>query len=159
MRVRLVRRPGQPGTREQVQTYGDRLICVRYRYDTATQKRYKTVEIIVEEAPWHPEVSVGAPTLAAAAASSTSEQNLPSSPDSAARHIFNADTLVGLRPPAPSAELLRRLARAGAFLRPLLDVWVLTYEQARRLELQEYIVGTLEQLVDAWQSEYTPRSR
>lgn len=54
MRVRLVRRPGQHGTRAYVERYGNRLVCVRYRYDTAAGRRYKTVEIIVEEAPWAP---------------------------------------------------------------------------------------------------------
>lgn len=54
MRVRLVRRPGQHGTKEYLQAYGDRLICVRYRYDAAAKRRYKTIEIIVDEAPWAP---------------------------------------------------------------------------------------------------------
>jgi hypothetical protein len=30
------------------------LICVRYRYDRAAKRRYKTIEIIVEEGPWAP---------------------------------------------------------------------------------------------------------
>jgi len=32
--------------------YGDRLVCVRYRYDEQRQKRVKTVELIIEEEPW-----------------------------------------------------------------------------------------------------------
>jgi hypothetical protein len=32
----------------------NRLVCVRYRYDCARRKCYKTVELIVEEAPWQP---------------------------------------------------------------------------------------------------------
>ena len=31
---------------------GDRLLCVRYRYDAEEKRRYKTVELIVEEAAW-----------------------------------------------------------------------------------------------------------
>jgi hypothetical protein len=54
MRVRLTRRPGQSGTAAYVAEYGDRLICVRYRYDAQRRRRYKTVEIIVEERPWSP---------------------------------------------------------------------------------------------------------
>jgi hypothetical protein len=54
MRVRLTRRPGQPGTAAYVAEYGDRLICVRYRYDAQRKRRYKTAEIIVEERPWSP---------------------------------------------------------------------------------------------------------
>ncbi len=30
-----------------------KLVCVRYRYDAERKKRYKTVEIIVDEAPWN----------------------------------------------------------------------------------------------------------
>jgi hypothetical protein len=54
MRIRLVRRPGQYGTKALVEQYGDRLVCVRYRYDQRTRKRYKTVELIVEVADWNP---------------------------------------------------------------------------------------------------------
>jgi hypothetical protein len=51
MRVRLKLKPGQRGTKNLVNQYGDRLICVRYRYDEKTKKRYTTVELIVAEAP------------------------------------------------------------------------------------------------------------
>jgi hypothetical protein len=54
MRVRLVRRPGQHGTRAYVEQYGDRLVCVRYRYDDGARRRYKTIELIVEEKEWEP---------------------------------------------------------------------------------------------------------
>jgi hypothetical protein len=33
---------------------GDRLVCVRYRYDEQQKKRCKTVELIVEEDGWEP---------------------------------------------------------------------------------------------------------
>ena len=54
MDVLGTRRPGQRGTRKLVTRYGDRLICVRYRYDAGTGKRYKTVELIVEESAGTP---------------------------------------------------------------------------------------------------------
>ena len=47
-------KPGQKGTKRLVTQYGDSLLCVRYRYDETSGKRYKTVEIVVEEVPWHP---------------------------------------------------------------------------------------------------------
>jgi hypothetical protein len=34
--------------------YGSRLVSVRYRYDEPMRKRYKTIELIVEEADWTP---------------------------------------------------------------------------------------------------------
>jgi hypothetical protein len=33
---------------------GDRLVCVRYRYDKEARKRYTTVELTVHEAEWQP---------------------------------------------------------------------------------------------------------
>jgi hypothetical protein len=54
MRTRLVRRPGAPGTKRLVAKYGSQLICVRYRYDADKQKRYKTVELIIETVAWVP---------------------------------------------------------------------------------------------------------
>lgn len=52
MRIKRKVMPGQPGTHKLVKQYGDALICVRYRYDTARKRRLKTVELIIEETPW-----------------------------------------------------------------------------------------------------------
>ena len=41
--------PGEPGTKGETKKYGDKLICVRYRIDPLTLKKYKTVELIEEE--------------------------------------------------------------------------------------------------------------
>ena len=54
MKTRLVLRPGQKGTRKLVTLYGRKLVCVRYRYDETLGRRWKTAEIIVEEATWAP---------------------------------------------------------------------------------------------------------
>ena len=48
-RVRLHLKPGQKGTKQLLAQYGDRLICVRYRYDAQRKKRFKTVELLVAE--------------------------------------------------------------------------------------------------------------
>ena len=48
----MTRRPGQPGTKKLMQTYGDDLVCVRYRYDEELRQRIKTVEIAVDRAEW-----------------------------------------------------------------------------------------------------------
>lgn len=47
-------KPGQKGTRRLVEQFGDKLICVRYRYDEIRQVRMKTVEIIIDERPCDP---------------------------------------------------------------------------------------------------------
>ena len=54
MQTKLVLKPGQNGTKKWTEIYGSKLVSVRYRYDEEKRKRYKTVEIIVEETPWVP---------------------------------------------------------------------------------------------------------
>lgn len=54
MLIRTVRKPGEPGTQKLIDRYGERLVCVRYRYDPAKGKRYKTVELIVAAEDWRP---------------------------------------------------------------------------------------------------------
>ncbi len=49
MQVRTVREPGERGTQRLVDQYGERLVCVRYRYDPQKPKRYETVELIIAE--------------------------------------------------------------------------------------------------------------
>lgn len=55
MRTRKTLFPGQPGTKKLVQQYGDKLVCVRYRYDAIRKERVKTVEVIVERNVWEPD--------------------------------------------------------------------------------------------------------
>ncbi|HDY99955.1 MAG TPA: hypothetical protein ENH52_00610 [Nitrospirae bacterium] len=52
MQTKLTLLPGRSGTKKLLRQYGDQLICVRYRYDDYHKKRYKTVELIIEETPW-----------------------------------------------------------------------------------------------------------
>ena len=44
--------PGQPGTKKLLDKFGEKLVCVRYKYDQNRKMKLKTVEIIVEESPW-----------------------------------------------------------------------------------------------------------
>ncbi len=52
LKTRLTLTPGANGTKKLLERYGDRLICVRYRYDSERRRRIKTVELIEEESPW-----------------------------------------------------------------------------------------------------------
>lgn len=54
-------KPGQPGTKQLAAQYGDRLVCVRYRYDAQNRKRIKTVELVVAETEWLPPAERFAP--------------------------------------------------------------------------------------------------
>ncbi len=44
-------KPGDSGTKRLSARYGDRLVCVRYRKDEALNRRYTTIELIVDEGP------------------------------------------------------------------------------------------------------------
>lgn len=52
MKVRLTLRPGDNGTKKYHARYGERLVCVRYRYDVARKLRFTTVELIVDQNRW-----------------------------------------------------------------------------------------------------------
>ena len=52
MEIRLTLRPGMSGEKKLLARYGERLICVRYRYDRASGRRVKTAELIVEDVAW-----------------------------------------------------------------------------------------------------------
>lgn len=45
---------GAPGTKRLAERFGDRLLCVRYRVDAQTQRRYTTVELLVDVASCRP---------------------------------------------------------------------------------------------------------
>ena len=49
-------KPGQKGTIRLLEQFGEKLLCVRYRYDEKRQVRMKTVEIIVDERPCDPNI-------------------------------------------------------------------------------------------------------
>lgn len=57
--------PDQKGARRLAERFGDRLVCVRYRTDPESGRRFTTVELIVEErtpatrAPSHQLVRIG----------------------------------------------------------------------------------------------------
>ena len=54
MRTSTTVQPRHRGAKKFLAQYGDRLVCVRYRSDEQRRKRFKTVELIVEEWPWTP---------------------------------------------------------------------------------------------------------
>src|SRR5213594_817513 len=111
MRTRLHLKPGQKGTKELLAQYGDRLVCVRYRYDTQRKKRFKTVELIVVERDWEPP----APR-------------------------FTADTIVGVRIGFAEVDIRERVKQAGGKWNRSRKVWELRYDQVVALTLEARIV-------------------
>lgn len=111
MRTRLKLKPGQRGTKKLLAHFGDRLVCVRYRYDEEQKKRFKTVELIVEAIDWEPK----------------------------ARRMAG-DTLVRVRVGLPEVEVRHQVKRAGGRWDPKRRVWELRYDRAVELGLEERIV-------------------
>ena len=54
MKTRLILKPEQRGTKSLAKTYGDDLVCVRFRYDENLRQRLKTIELIIERVDWEP---------------------------------------------------------------------------------------------------------
>ncbi len=46
--------PGDPGSKKWRNIYGDKLLCVRYKYDIQNKKRITTIELIADEQEWKP---------------------------------------------------------------------------------------------------------
>ena len=110
-RVRLHLKPGQKGTNQLLAQYGDRLICVRYRYDAQRKKRLKTVELLVDERDWEP----------------------PHVP-------FAHDQIVGLRVALADVAVRDRVKQAGGTWDPERRVWQLRYDRVVALALNSRIV-------------------
>ena len=91
--------------------YGDRLICVRYRYDAQRKKRFKTVELLVAERDWEPP-----------------------------RPRFAHDQIVGLRVPFADVAVRDRVKQAGGTWNPQRRVWELRYDRTIALGLEDRIV-------------------
>ena len=111
MRTLLHLRPGQKGTKQLLAQYGDRLVCVRYRYDAERRKRFKTVELIVAERDWDPP----APR-------------------------FMADTIVGVRVGFTEMEMRDQVKQAGGKWNRSCKVWEMRYDQVVTLKLEARIV-------------------
>lgn len=99
--------PGQKGTKKLHEQFGDRLLCVRYRYDDQSQNRFKTVELIVEETALTPP----------------------------ARRLA-ANTIVGVRVELAEVELQRKVKQAGGKWNPARRLWEIRYDQAVKLALK-----------------------
>jgi hypothetical protein len=111
-RVRLHLKPGQKGTKQLMAEYGDRLICVRYRYDPERKKRLKTVELVVSERDWAPPPP-----------------------------RFRPHTIVSLHVPYADMTTRSRVKQAGATWNPARKAWQLRYDQVLLLGLTSHITN------------------
>ena len=102
--------PGHRGAKKFLAQYGDRLVCVRYRSDEQQRKRFKTIELIIEEWPWTP------PPLKTAA------------------------SVVLVQVGFAERELRQRVKEAGGVWKPDKQAWELHSEQASALGLGKRII-------------------
>lgn len=112
MRTRLTLQPNQDGAKELRKPYGERLVCVRYRYDETTKQRWKTVELIIDKSAWEPPPPK-----------------------------WQDDTLVTLQVAAQEREVRQQVKAAGGKWNPRQLVWELPYGQVQTLGLTNRIVG------------------
>ncbi len=93
-----------------VEEYGDRLVCVRYRYDDKQRKRYKTVELIVDETDWP-------------------DQNAPADA-----------LMLGVLVAREETDLRAQVKAEGGRWNPERQVWELRYDRVRQLGLEGRLV-------------------
>ena len=111
MRTSTTVQPGHRGAKKFLAHYGDRLVCVRYRSDEQRRKRFKTVELIVEEWPWTP------PPLRR-----------------------TADSVVLVKVGFAERELRPHAKEAGGVWHPAKQAWELRYARALALGLRARIL-------------------
>jgi hypothetical protein len=106
-------RPGQKGTKRLEQKYGDRLICVRYKLDRTSGRRFTTVELIESEIAPQP---------------STAQQPIAPSRRLAVRVEYW------------ETDLRDKVKAAGGIWRPRQKLWELRHEDIVTLGLEARVV-------------------
>ena len=110
MEIKTTILPGQNGTKQLLRQYGEQLVCVRYRYDKARLKRFKTVELIIDEKEWIPQDHT------------------------------SSERLVELRIGYGETGLREQVKAAGGRWDPEKKLWELSYAEAAKLRLLGRIV-------------------
>ena len=118
MAIKATLKPGQNGTKHLTEKYGDRLVCVRYKYDKESRKRYTTVELIEEEADWFAK-----PTIEQLDQPQQDERQL------------------GVRVDYWETELREKVKAAGGIWRPKQKLWEMRYKDVVALGLEARVVA------------------
>jgi hypothetical protein len=140
MEARATLRPGQKGTKKLVTRFGDRLICVRYRYDTMRRKRFTTVELIVDESDWAASIPIAAeaaPPVPNESPTKTTIETPAGAPKEPYGEPSAADSdLVGLRVGFKEMDLRQKVKAVGAKWDPGQRLWMLRRDRVIGLGLQ-----------------------
>ncbi len=110
--TRLTLAPGQSGTKKLTKKYGDKLVCVRYRYDPQNRKRYKTVELIEDIKDWEPNY----------------------------RLQYKPDDWVPIKINYNELQLRKAVKNAGGRWNAQKVYWLLPYIRVEKLKLQKRII-------------------
>ncbi len=110
VKTRLIIKAGKPGTKRLVEKYGDALLCVRFRYDSSSHQRLKTVELVVEKTEWTP-----------------------------APQRYAGDTLVPLRIGVADMSARSQAKAAGGRWDPEKRLWFVRYDKVAGSTLENYI--------------------
>ena len=145
MEARATLRPGKKGTKKLVARFGDRLICVRYRYDARRRKRFTTVELIVEEADWTPPDATAQPPAPAPLAPEPAALGAVAAESPAAERAAGKRTavepaaaesaLVGIKVEMWESAVQRKVKAAGGRWDRARQVWLLPLTRVRALRL------------------------
>lgn len=118
MTTKATLKPGQNGTKRLIEKYGNRLVCVRYRYDKATSRRYTTVELIEEESDWA--VTLAHPTQ---------------------RPVHPTAPRIAIRIEYWETDLRNKVKAAGGVWRARQKVWEIDYDDVVALGLESRVVA------------------
>lgn len=118
MEVKRKLKPGEPGTLRLLQEYGNKLICVRYRYDKLQHKRQTTIELIIDEQPWYGSIK----------------------PVSPRPKVTPQTRMVYVRVLYNETELRLRVKNAGGAWDTKKQLWFISQQQAQNLGLEDRIV-------------------
>jgi len=110
VKTRLILKPGQRGTKNLIEKYGEALLCVCFRYDAKLWQRLKTVELIVERTEWTPPPP-----------------------------RYSADTLVPLRIEAADISMLAQAREAGGRWNPTKQRWFVKYGKIAGTPLEKHL--------------------
>jgi hypothetical protein len=119
-------KPGRPGSIRFLQHWKDKLVAVRYRRDTENNKIYTTIELIVDEREQAP------PNISLLSA-----------------HAHKRRQAVAVTIAWEEHELRARAKQMGSCWSPLKKVWLMRYQTAVVLGIQDRIVqGLAEECTD-----------
>lgn len=118
MEIKATMKPGQNGTKRLMEKYGDWFVCVRYRYDQQSGKRYTTVELVEEEARWVKEAPIK-----------------PHAPPSVAQQWL------GVRVEYWETDLRGKIKAAGGIWRPRQKLWEMRCQDVVALGFEARVVA------------------